>query len=86
VPGSRRAQLVLREDSPVGDRRQPEQLTWSRLRPVLVVALLVADAFVVAALAIARPPGWAPPFIAFGAVLVGLAAFLVWSVRHRDDG
>ena len=70
----------------MGDGPQQDQLTWSRLRPVLVGALLVADAFVVAALAVARPPGWVPPFIAFGAVLIGLVAFLAWSVRHRDDG
>jgi len=70
----------------VGDGPRPDQLTWSRLRPVLVAALLVADAFVVAALGIARPPGWVPPFIAFGSVLLGLVAFLVWSLRHRDDG
>ena len=66
--------------------RSPGQLTWSQLRPVLVAALLVSDAFVVGALAIARPPGWVPPLIAFGVVLVGLAAFLVWALRHRGDG
>jgi len=70
----------------VGDGPQRDELTWSRLRPVLVAALLVADGFVVVALGIARPPGWGPPFIAFGAVLIGLVAFLVWSIRHRDDG
>jgi hypothetical protein len=49
--------------------------------------LLIADAFVVAALAIARPDGWLPPFIAFGAILVGLVCFQVWAWRHRhDDG
>ena len=49
--------------------------------------LLLADAFVVAALAIARPAGWVGPFIAFGAILVGLVWFQVCAVRHRrDDG
>lgn len=53
----------------------------------MVAFLLVADAFVVAALAIAHPEGWVAPFIAFGAVLVGLVWFQVWSLRHRhDDG
>jgi hypothetical protein len=52
---------------------------------VLVAFLLVADAFVVAALAIAHPRGWLPPFIAFGSVLVGLVWFQVWTVRHRHD-
>jgi hypothetical protein len=62
------------------------ELTWSRLRPLLLGALAVADGFVVAALAVARPPGWLPPFIAFGVVLVGLVATLAWALRHRDDG
>lgn len=66
--------------------RSPGQLTWSQLRPLLVACLLAADAFVVAALAIAHPPGWLPPFIAFGLVLIGLAGFLAWSLRHRGDG
>lgn len=66
--------------------RSPEQLSWSQLRPILVAALLLADAFVVAALALARPPGWVPPITAFGLVMVGLAAFLAWSLRHRGDG
>ena len=55
------------------------------MRPVLVGFLLAADAFVVGALGIARPSGWAPPFIAFGSILVGLVAFEVWAVRHRHD-
>jgi hypothetical protein len=60
---------------------------WSEIRPVLVVVLLAADAFVVAALAIARPDGWLPPFVAFGAVLVGLVWFEAWAIGHRrDDG
>ena len=70
----------------VSEGPRPDQLTWSRLRPVLVAALLVADGFVVAALGIARPPGWLPPFIAFGSVFCGLVAFLAWSLSHRDDG
>jgi hypothetical protein len=55
------------------------------MRPVLVASLLIADAFVVAALAIARPDGWLAPFIAFGALLIGLVWFEVWAVRHRHD-
>jgi hypothetical protein len=55
------------------------------MRPVLVAFLLFADAFVVAALAIAHPAGWLPPFIAFGALLVGLIWFEIWSFRHRED-
>jgi hypothetical protein len=51
----------------------------------LVALLLAADAFVVAALAIARPAGWVAPIVAFGSVLVGLVWFQVWSVRHRHD-
>jgi hypothetical protein len=55
------------------------------MRPVLVAFLLAADAFVVAALAIARPSGWLPPLIAFGSVLVGLIWFQGWAIRHRHD-
>jgi len=55
------------------------------MRPVLVAFLLVVDAFCVAALVIARPHGWLPPFIAFGSILVGLVWFQVWSLRHRHD-
>ncbi|HEX2393649.1 MAG TPA: hypothetical protein VHI77_12135 [Solirubrobacterales bacterium] len=58
---------------------------WAAMRPVLVASLLIADAFVVAALAIARPDGWLAPFIAFGALLIGLVWFEVWAVRHRHD-
>ena len=36
-------------------------------------------------LAIARPEGWLPPFLAFGVVLVGLVWFEVWAIRHRHD-
>jgi hypothetical protein len=34
---------------------------------------------------IARPDGWLPPFIAFGAVLIGLIWFEAWAIRHRHD-
>jgi hypothetical protein len=53
---------------------------------VLLAALLVADAFVVSALAIARPPGFLPPLIAFGLILVGLVTGLAWAIAHRHDG
>ena len=53
--------------------------------PVLVAFLLAADAFVVAALAIARPGGWFPPFLAFGSLLLGLVWFEAWAIRHRHD-
>jgi hypothetical protein len=57
------------------------------MRPVLVGFLLVADAFAVASLAIARPEGWLAPFLVFGLVLVGLVGFEVWAIGHRrDDG
>ncbi len=52
---------------------------------MLVGFLLAADAFVVAALAIARPGGWLPPFVAFGAILIGLIWFQAWSLRHLHD-
>jgi hypothetical protein len=55
------------------------------MRPVLAGFLLVADAFVVAALGFARPDGWVPPFVAFGSVLVGFVVFEVWALRHRHD-
>jgi hypothetical protein len=55
------------------------------MRPVLVAFLLLADAFVVAALAVAHPHGWLPPFIAFGSLLVGLVWFQAWAIRHRHD-
>lgn len=62
------------------------QLTgWSAIRPVLAGFLLAADASVVAALLLSRRHGWLPPFIAFGVLLVGLIAFEVWAVRHRND-
>jgi len=55
------------------------------MRPVLVGFLLAADAFVVAALAIVRPGGWVPPFIAFGSLLLGLIWFEAWAIRRRHD-
>jgi CHASE2 domain-containing sensor protein len=57
------------------------------MRPVLIGFLLLVDGFAVASLAIARPGGWFPPFVAFGSLLLGLAWFEAWAVRHRrDDG
>ncbi len=61
------------------------QTGWSATRPVLVGFLLFADAFAVATLAIVRPDGWVAPFLAFGAVLVGLVWFEVWAIGHRHD-
>jgi hypothetical protein len=58
---------------------------WSAIRPVLLGFLLAADAFVVASLAITRPRGWTPPFIAFGSILIGLIIFQTWAIRHRHD-
>jgi hypothetical protein len=58
---------------------------WAAMRPVLVAFLLVADAFVVVALVVARPDGWVAPFISFGSILVGLVCFEVWAVRGRHD-
>jgi hypothetical protein len=55
------------------------------MRPVLVGFLLAADLFVVVILAVAHPRGWLPPLIAFGALLLGLVWFQVWSIRHRHD-
>lgn len=55
------------------------------MRPVLVAFLLVADAFAVGSLAILRPGGWFPPFLAFGSILIGLVWFEVWAIRHRRD-
>jgi len=55
------------------------------MRPVLVGFLLVADGFAVAALAIMRPDGWLAPFLAFGAVLLGLIRFEIWAIGHRRD-
>jgi hypothetical protein len=52
---------------------------------VLVACLVAADAFVVAALALSRPGGWLPPFIAFGLALLGLIGLEVWALRHRGD-
>jgi hypothetical protein len=57
------------------------------MRPVLVGFLVIADAFAVGSLAIARPDGWLPPFLTFGFVLIGLLWFELWAIGHRgDDG
>lgn len=58
---------------------------WAAMRPVLVAFLVAVDAFAVATLALARPHGWLPPLIAFGSLLVGLAWFEGWAIRHRHD-
>ena len=55
------------------------------MRPVLVAFLLVADAFAVGSLAILRPAGWFPPFLAFGSILIGLIWFEIWAIGHRHD-
>ena len=55
------------------------------MRPVLVGFLLLVDGFAVASLAIARPGGWLPPFLAFGSLLLGLIWFEGWALRHRHD-
>lgn len=55
------------------------------MRPVLVGFLILADAFAVGSLAIARPEGWVAPFLTFGFVLVGLVGFEIWAVGHRRD-
>jgi hypothetical protein len=41
--------------------------------------------FTVAALAIARPSGWVPPFIAFAIALLGLIGLELWAIAHRYD-
>jgi hypothetical protein len=61
------------------------QAGWAAIRPVLSGFMLAADAFVVAALAIVRPAGWVPPFVAFGLLLVGFGWFELWAIRHRHD-
>jgi hypothetical protein len=58
---------------------------WAALRPVLVGVLAVVDGLCVATLVLVHPRGWLPPFIAFGALLVGLVWLEVWSIRHRHD-
>lgn len=58
---------------------------WAAMRPVLASFLLIADAFVVASLAIVRPHGWIPPLVAFGSLLLGLVWFERWALDHRHD-
>ncbi len=58
---------------------------WSGIRPVLVAFLLISDAVVVGALVLMRPKGWVPPFISFGAILIGLIWFEAWAIAHRRD-
>ena len=53
---------------------------WAAMRPVLVGFLLVADAFAVASLAIARPGRLAAALLAFGSLLLGLVWFEVWAI------
>lgn len=80
-----RIQPPSRRSAADRDRRGAQLIGWAAIRPVLAGFLLAADGFVVATLLIARPHGWLPPFIAFGALLIGLIAFEVWAVRHRHD-
>jgi hypothetical protein len=61
------------------------QIGWAAIRPVLVALLMAVDAIVVVALVVTQKQGWLPPFIAFGAILVGLIWFEGWSVAHRHD-
>jgi hypothetical protein len=58
---------------------------WAAMRPVLVGLLLLVDLLAVVSLAIARPGGWFPPFLAFGSLLLGLIWFEGWVLRHRHD-
>ena len=66
-------------------RRPGVEPSWAALRPVLIAFLIAADTFTVVALAIARPGGWLPPFIAFGIVLAGLIGLEAWALAHRHD-
>jgi hypothetical protein len=66
-------------------RRGGVEPPWAALRPVLIGFLLLANAFVVLALAIARPTGWLVPFIAFAIVLAGLIGLQAWAIAHRRD-
>jgi hypothetical protein len=59
--------------------------SWAAIRPVLVALLLLADAGVVVALGLSQKRGWLPPFIAFGAILVGLIWLEGWALAHRRD-
>jgi len=51
----------------------------------MVGCLLVVDAGIVLVLGIGRHKGWLAPFVGFGIVLLGLAWFMAWSMRHRHD-
>jgi len=69
------------------EKGRPPSTGWAAIRPVLIGFMIVADAFVVASLAIVRPEDWFAPFLAFGIVLVGLIGFEWWAIGHRrDDG
>lgn len=59
--------------------------SWASLRPVLLGFAVLADAFVVAALGIARPHEWVAPFAVFGVLLVGFVGLEAWALRHRHD-
>jgi hypothetical protein len=59
--------------------------SWASLRPVLLGFAVLADAFVVAALAIARPDGWVAPLAVFGMLLAGFVGLELWALRHRHD-
>ena len=58
---------------------------WAAIRPVLLGFAVASDVFVVAALGLARPHGWVPPFIAFGLLLIGFVGLEAWAIRHRHD-
>jgi hypothetical protein len=64
--------------------RRPES-GWAAIRPVLLGFAILANAFVVAALGIAHPAGWVPPFAVFSMLLCGFAGLELWAVRHRHD-
>lgn len=68
-----------------GGSGRGERTGWAAMRPVFVAFLLAVDGFAVVTLAVARPRGWVPPFIAFGSLLVGLIWFEGWAIRHRHD-
>ncbi len=69
--------------APVAHRAQSH--VHMTLRPVLIAFLIAADDFVVAALAIVRPPGWGAPLAAFDLALAGLIGLEAWALAHRRD-